>query len=75
MLSKFLSNRIKRKQVRNEHQNIYHTTKNFEDNLIIRSKQLKINHCFIQKPDPNFFTIAESRNPKCGIIDCYSESD
>ncbi len=63
MLSKFLflSNRIK-----------------FEEDLIIRSKQLKknkINHCFIQKPDPNFFTIAESRNPKCGIIDGYSESD
>lgn len=75
MLSKFLNNYNKKKQVRNRFKNIHgncyldiNKMKEISINHVDQSKKMKKIDCFIQEDASNFLIIPESRNPKCGII-------
>ncbi|EGO8443908.1 hypothetical protein DW615_13490 [Enterococcus faecalis] len=73
MLSKFLNNFNKKKQSRNKRRNI-HENWFLDANILIdnstkpisQSKKMRKSDCFMQPPDPHFFTLPESRNPKFG---------
>lgn len=81
MLSKFLNNFNEKKSInkrKNIHENWYLDTNILTDNStehVSQSKKMRKSDCFIREDDPNFFTIPESRNPKCGIMHYYSEND
>ena len=81
MLSKFLNNN-KKKQGRNRFKNIHENCyldinkkKENSINHVDQSKKIKKSDCFIQEDASNFLIIAESRNPKCGIIHDYCENN
>ncbi|MGM0122500.1 hypothetical protein IGK56_002735 [Enterococcus sp. AZ152] len=81
MLSKFLNNNKKkqgRNRFKNIHENCYLDINKMKENFINhvdQSKKMKKSDCFIQEDASNFLIIPESRNPKCGIMRYYSESD
>ncbi|WP_242384602.1 hypothetical protein [Enterococcus faecalis] len=91
MFSKFLNN-LSGIKSRNKRKNIYENwfldANILTDNStkpVSQSKKMRKSDCFMQAPDPNFFTlpesrnpkftIPESRNPKYGIMHGYSEND
>ena len=82
MLTKFLKKHNKKKQIgnrfKNIHENCYLDINKMKENSINhvdQSKKMKKSDCFIQEDASNFLVIPESRNPKCGIMRYYSESD